>query len=1040
VASNPYILDDSFLFDRPHLALSAIMRGEVGDAVSAVYNPASLAPEERKKVAQQWGLEGPLASLVNITLNPMVLLGAAISARYGIPKLGKMIPQVAKQGESIVRNWGPLSWLMPPSELFAGNNNVWPIFQEGLKKTRDFVTGKAQLVAEVMGGKVLSSAEDIRLGAMLDGLTDASSETTKRLRAVALEAPENLGLTAPQGSRLAALLDRGITTADPKLAGYADGLRKVYDQTWDEVLAVPKYRERIIDVLQRAHPDIEFDPENLAKIKNYLPHIAKLSDVQKAEQSSKFIRELADSIAGGVTPPKGNPLDTADLMSAGTAARKQATRSAIQRRGLMIPDPAELAELGVSEELIGLLQTAKDKGIKAYTLRTSKATSSYLESVGKTYGWTVPHGTNDDGYGVLALREARKILDDPKVSNGKTLYRKFVETYLPLGMGRMTPNQIQTALVWDQTREFFASKLAPTATLGGFLEKQMPGVRKRLSDFLQEDRLASYPGAGAAISGLFFLNTLGGNISAATLNTMSNLSTIGAAGIGNWGSAVRETLEGLARVAARAPKDGWDKALRGEFIEFFAEHQELTPLTRAFTEETQRTFSKILPSGLQAASDKVKGVLLAPFAGTEVFNRLVAFKAFQKKAMTDLKGELFYFPELGKRVLLGEDNKVLLKAASNRAAAHGVGMTQYGSGFEARPNFLADTWSPLSQYTTYPLRTAGLVAQTAATNPGVFGRLLLGAGLTVAGGEELLGTDLRRGVIFGGMPAPSEDGPFAPLPVVPPLLGGIGSLGLAAASGDSKPIREFLPSMIPAGTSLARGVGFLPGGSGLAAGVGRSYADYQNRTPDGRIPVYNAEGSLTGYYSTAQLYARALGFRNPSAQQESILTKWMLSQRENVRSMKQDYMQALYDGDAQHAMTIAERYDEAYPGMGGIPVKKSDIRSLHLRRDVTRLERLMDTMPPELRGQLMPVIGAALGPNADSLMGLQQGGLFQPSIQEREPYRLLPGTRTDQRVSQGLHGVGLQEKLKRAGAGPATTGAADNSTAMYGGYSGYRAF
>ncbi|KKM25002.1 hypothetical protein LCGC14_1599440, partial [marine sediment metagenome] len=216
---------------------------------------------------------------------------------------------------------------------------------------------------------------------------------------------------------------------------------------------------------------------------------------------------------------------------------------------------------------------------------------------------------------------------------------------------------------------------------------------------------------------------------------------------------------------------------------------------------------------------------------------------------------------------------------------------------------------------------------------------------------------------------------------------------------------------------LARALPMVPGiGQAVGETVRKSYARWDRRLPDGRVPVYTGQGQLKGYFSDTQLLGQAFGLGNVSGAQESGLSKYLLGQRDTVREMKREYMEALSQNDPAHAMRLKQQYEHMYPGMGGLPVKKSDIRALHMRQDVTRLERILETMPSELRGEFQAVIATTFGLNYPGILGMQQPGLEAGStIRLRSPYRHRRRGGTTGRVSQGLHGVHLREKLKREG-------------------------
>lgn len=1031
MATNPYLLSDNPLFDRPQLALANLAEAELGPAMRALYDPEEMSPDERKKLSARWGLTGPAAAIVDITTNPMVLLGAGLTLLYPRLDAGKIV----KQGSKIVRNWGPANWLIPHPEIFGPFTKLGSYLQEGVRRSREFFVAKQDLIGKAVDaavdrtGKPVTRDEFLLVAAHLDGLGDPNSPAMKRWLGALKDDPGKFGLDSGTATVLYQRMQKGLVGELPEhLVPLKDDFRKILNSVYRDAVPEGEARTAVEEVLRRR--DLLDEKQTIEELQNYWPHLEAIGEDEAAARgkawSDKLVAEIRAKIAGGSVPDK--PLDAIDRGVAKARANDPVSKNLRERMGFMLPDPRELRQLGVDPAIVDALDGAvrQSKAVRFYSLNPHKTLHSYVDSMAKTHAWTVPIGKHQHGLGRLVLEEGENLAVEGDA--GRQAYRNLTDVVLPMAMGRMTPSQIKNAMYWDSSKEWFRSKFAEGTMMGRALDKLKPGMRQDFDRFLAEDRLASYPGAGAAISSLFFLNTLGGNISSAALNVSSNLHTMAFAGLGRWSRAAGETTKLLGDAVMKAQSKGIsiEDALRTipEFKGFFEYHQELAPMVAAFERESQRTLSKFMPSAMRKVSDTAKKTLMAPFATTELWNRLVAYRSFFRQGLDELENVPWQFPTSAEKVIAKAADGTLDKASA-QYAAYMTGYTQFGSGFENMPSGTVQWWAPFRQFTTYPLRLTGMLAQTATQNPNAFGRLALGSGLAYGIGREVFGTDLSRGLAFGGVPGPTEGSAFSPLPIVPPLLGGLGAIGLSAATGDSKHVREFLPTLVPGGSAIARGIGMVPGGAGVAEFTGRSYADYQKRTPEGLVPVYNGQGSLTGYFTAPQLYMRSMGFKSATATQEMEMTKWLLGQRNRVRGIKKDYLQALAEGDGDEALRISERFHEAYPRLGGMPVKKSDIRALHNRANVARLEKVLDTFPPEMRAELLPVVGAVLGPQAPQILGLTNPeGFNQPAIAAREPYRAVPIGATRQRVSQGLHGVGLQEKLRMFGADQDATVAA----------------
>jgi hypothetical protein len=79
-------------------------------------------------------------------------------------------------------------------------------------------------------------------------------------------------------------------------------------------------------------------------------------------------------------------------------------------------------------------------------------------------------------------------------------------------------------------------------------------------------------------------------------------------------------------------------------------------------------------------------------------------------------------------------------------------------------------------------------------------------------------------------------------------------------------------------------------------------------------------------------------------------------------------------------------------GYDDIPISQSQMRAIHLRQDVSRTERLLETLPPEVREQFLGSMGVAFASNP-GFLGLQPGGLQAGrTVADRDRYRLRPTT------------------------------------------------
>lgn len=1090
---NPYILGTNPFFDRPSLAVANLAAGDLKGAGKSLWDPSSLTPEQRKKLSARLGLEGPLGSLLDITANPLVLMGLALTMTHKMPNAAELMPFSGAETQVLSRARA-LEWMMPLSEVYRGTK-IPPLMEAVTRRYLKITMQWQQPLLEAVkryeksAGSVLTPDAQVRLSAYLDDLSNPANRVWTKLIGRAQQSIDelaagkpgavDLGLTAETvAAAKAALKDPlpGLALTEP-LQQLGDEIRTIHSQMFDDLFSDKNARQQVLQMLSsmkglagRVKPDREWTIEKLEK---YFPHVPILTPEERTGLVFKYMQEsgidgqkaMRNEAVANWSASQRIGLDNemkAHQRALATQSVRQATKNAVKRRDLALPDPEDLAKLGVDPALIDVvLAVQRHDASPFYSLKFDKVWEQYSKAAAHTFAWTVPEakvlssGAPAVGYGARIKDELEKMESLGVVGQAKA--RLFRDSYQPIALGGMTASQAGHAMQWAQTRQSLIDSMN-SGQMADFLDSAAPGMRTKLSQFIAADPMASYPGAGRAISNFFYSTTLAANPLSAARNLMQPLVTLPAF------LPIKPILEGYKKTASGlfdyyklrtgtmslaeasskryvakgatelAPLEASEALLR-VFPDFHSMHQELEPLYRTeFSDLVEDSFQRLLraPTSVRKAIDKGQRSLMFMFSQSELSNRLVAFYAARTHGLTDLVGKPFYNAATDAVEIL-EKGSPRLTSAANEFASHIVGTTQFGSGYMQKPSGLVSTWAPWSQFASFPTRTLGTALGPMMRDKATLGRGLIASGAVYGLGKELLNTDVSGSLLFGAMPEPTERGPFAPLPIVPPLLQLAGSAGLSVAKGDTTPLRESLPILVPGGVGMARAVGMVPGGAGVSQALGRPYADYKHRTPDGRIPVYTKEGSLVGYFTTGQIYARALGFQSPSQQTEQAITTYLMGRRDLGRKIKRDAMQALAEGDAGHVLELSEQYQEAFPRSGGLPVGAGEMRALHLRRDVTRMERLLETMPQELRGDYTQMISAALGPNYPAILGLAGPGLSGGPIMTREPYRAVDIGQTQAAVSEGLHGVGLREKLRREGH-EATRGAHERRNLGFGSF------
>ncbi len=151
------------------------------------------------------------------------------------------------------------------------------------------------------------------------------------------------------------------------------------------------------------------------------------------------------------------------------------------------------------------------------------------------------------------------------------------------------------------------------------------------------------------------------------------------------------------------------------------------------------------------------------------------------------------------------------------------------------------------------------------------------------------------------------------------------------------------------------------------------YANYENPTPDGRIPLYNHDRALIGTLDPLELALKAIGLRPQTVSAEAGAAKWLVSQRDRIRGYRRDYTMALFQNETAKAERINKDFQKVYPELGPLKIKKSDIRALENRREISRLQRIEKGIPTAYRPIFSHIIGEAS--LAQMTEGIEMGSL-----------------------------------------------------------------
>jgi hypothetical protein len=267
--------------------------------------------------------------------------------------------------------------------------------------------------------------------------------------------------------------------------------------------------------------------------------------------------------------------------------------------------------------------------------------------------------------------------------------------------------------------------------------------------------------------------------------------------------------------------------------------------------------------------------------------------------------------------------------------------------------------------------------------------MLMASGAAYEGGRAL-GLDLSGGLLTGTLPFPHDTkGPFGIYPFVPPAMQIPGNIIQAAIEGDPRALQQTLPLLVPGGIAASRAIGYVPGvgGEGTAKLLGRYYADYKMPTPDGRVPVFSHDGNLIGYETIGQITAKAVGIPGAGGEvrNETEILQWLVQNRDRAREARRGYLEALFRNDTSAMMQVRESYESTF----GVPltIKETHVKAYQLRRDVPRIERVLATLPEDIRPQFAAILQQAIFAEGSGFLGIPPEELGRGTPSSRMPLR-----------------------------------------------------
>lgn len=1003
-------------YDRPQLAFANLLKGNVDAATRSIFAPQTLTPNEIqgfKKALFKGKKPSPLMkTITDIATNPLVIIGLAVglwkfpigSTRPLLDLAAGLTPKAQAMGKM-------MSGLHP---AITNLRSVKGLHQALADVTSSIINTTGGYIDDLGGifGKAgrISKAEGYAVAARLDGLHTPQHALVKMLG----DAPEIAAVMGGKGMPVARGLKVSMRKETQQLTG---DLRKWFKKVRGQLKDLPGGEDKIRDALAKQGltygDDVAYYlPRNAQYDKYHLKAIRTTTRNRytKISRKNAEIGPLAKSSiertgGGTVNLEHLQLLESQGIIPQGytNAAKTVFNRwgddaafevekvwNDVKRLGLdsgqanvsFINRMTDYFTKGAGKKLdfagrFGGKKTAKDtlnamaeslsdasiKGDKffrselqeigrvmgtprQYSLDIWDASKRYANATAKTYSW---HGANGG-----------QRINDIANQAGVFSHAPWIESYLyddlvPHIMGNKSYQELQRSISFSLKKAKVHQWIKEHPMIDNVMgPKQKAWLLQRTGDTTGS---WSSEGWGASISSWFHLSTLGANPAPASKNSMQNfittLNVVGAKGMyrglkgvpGSDGSFKK--MENYLRMITTGGKST-KEAFRLAFPEYVADMGDASQIVESLLAgdiAKEGLAGKILN---KSTWEKIKTGMLMPFSTSEGGNRIIAYYAGRNQHLYQNAHKLAGASSSVRDAIFKEAGKVGQTLTTT---------THFTGGPLGIPKALINMWAPWRQFMHFPMRMAGLLhgsvrmgADPSKMDWGTIGRTLAGSTALYVGAKNLVGMDISSGLLAGALPIPTyENSPFYPFPLVSPLAGVIGTGVKSLMTGSAEGFGSAAAMMVPGGIAARKAYRTLH----------PKYADYKNKTPDGRIPIYNNKHALIGAMTPWQLTLKSLGMKPSGVAAEQGAAQWLLAQREKLRAYRRDYLQALTENDNHKAANVQREFQKAYPELGPLQVKKSDIKAIENRREITRLHRIEKGLPAAYRPLFSQILGEA---------------------------------------------------------------------------------
>jgi hypothetical protein len=994
------------IYERPLYAMSnLLMRGDVDAATRSIFQPDTLSPSEMQTITNRIAGPNPnplMKTILDVATNPLVIMGLIggyllypavgkdvlakvfLNMRKGVPETGlvgrfvggsftRMRHLVTHTGESMHAaiadmNGSILKYVTKDQELRAAAHG-----------SITSVRGQRQIAMELQGYASRGDEGMVKIfkmantpvspglqGKMLDGVQAGADRTKAYLKAVWNELDDIPGFRANHEE---AAKKAGLT------------LGKYRENYYPHIVEQNKLRQGVIKRAGQTAKNAEEtwrDPVANSLLRNKGVAVVKSSELREMEAVGDIVAGYADdaerAIQANISEFRGKLAIELNKNGYTRKGIEKSVKSVTKRMDLdkvyveAAVDDISTAAQGIpgGKTLDQALDWASEmiRRPGEYSLNLDDTLTRYSTSMARAKAvFGVPVGQVEaHGDKINRLTEYFRHTVKPGAKDGTTIMPKGgpVDTYvtqqvMPMNLGQMTPKAMARNSAWMEFRKKKIDWLESPMAKKALPDQPRKWMIGKLGDFSSMDADT----VGHGINSYLYMSAMGANMGPVSKNVFQNMLTFNnLPGMG--GAIIKGSKETLDRsmgyigdvMNGVKPKVAFERHFK-EFIE--AQGPQSGLIEKLFGGQE---IVGMPATGAKKGVEIARDVLMAPFKFSELFvNRIPSFYGARARAL-----------DWGETAV-----------NANRIASNIVDASHFTGGPMGMPGKLIDTWAPWRQFMQFPLRTMDFVlnstrmgANPTKLNFSTVAKMTAAAAGTYSVGKNMLGMDLGAGLMAGAMPFPQyENSPFYPFPLVPPLVQMAGNVVKGVMQGDPKPIMDVAPLLVPGGTAAVR----------LQKTLGKKRADYSNRLEDGRVPVYNDRGGLVGAYTPLQLSLRAMGMMPIDVSAERGASKWLITQRDQIRAYRQQWLEAKTANDPVKADKIQRDFKKQYPELGEMQFKKSDINSIEQRRNTARLSRIMRGMPKAYKPLFMNIMQEA------QLSDFTQGAPATPLPMELEALR-----------------------------------------------------